>query len=73
MSQKSDVLKVLKTGDTITARQAWDELGIQRLSPRIGELIEDGYDIDNPLIRVGDGKYVTRYKLIQKDEQLILI
>ena len=72
MSQKADVLRILKAGDTITARQAWEELGIQRLSSRIGELKEDGYDIDNPLVKVGKGKWVTRYKLIPKEGQLEL-
>ena len=63
MSQKSKVLSWLKTGETITAREASDLFGCDRLSPRIGELIEDGYEIDAPLIRVGEGKYVSEYKL----------
>lgn len=72
MSQKSDVLRILKTGETITAEEAKRWFGCARLTSRIGELKEDGYDIDNPLIKVGDGKWVTQYKLIPKEGQLEL-
>ena len=73
MSQKSKVLKYLKTGRTLTADEAKRWFGCARLSPRIGELEEDGYKFDAPLIKVGKGVYVSEYKLIMKDEQLTLI
>ena len=63
MSQKSEILALLKRGETITPLEARLWLGCDRLASRIGELREDGYEIDNPLIRVGKGKYVSQYKL----------
>lgn len=79
MSQKSEILALLKRGETITPREAQDLFDCDRLGARVWTLIhEDGYDgsngyfIDAPLIKVGNGKRVAQYKLRQKEGQLKL-
>jgi len=72
MSQKAEVLRYLKTGKTLTADEARRWFRCTRLSPRIGELEEDGYEFDRPLIKVGPRTYVSQYKLIQEEGQLKL-
>jgi len=72
VSQKAEVLRYLKTGRTLTADEAKRWFGCARLTSRIGELEEDGYEFERPLIKVGPRTYVSQYKLIMKDKQLEL-
>lgn len=45
MSQKQEVLKYMRRYGGITTLQAFKSLGITRLSARIYDLREDGYNI----------------------------
>lgn len=45
--QQQRILKALKNGEKLSARQAWDKLGIARLSARISELRSMGYPIES--------------------------
>ncbi len=79
MSQKSEILALLKRGETITPREASDLFDCDRLGARIWTLIhKDGYDgsngyfIDALLIKVSSGKRVAQYKLRAKEKQLSL-
>jgi len=45
MSQKDDLLFYLEQRGSIDPKQAWQELGIYRLSARIKDLREEGHSI----------------------------
>lgn len=49
--------------DGITSLEALRELGIGRLAARVFELREQGYRITDELIRLDNGKHVSRYRL----------
>ena len=52
MAQKDRVLTYLKTGDSITTFNAYNELGITRISARIFELRKDGHNIISKKLKV---------------------
>ena len=45
--QKQRILRELENGEMLSARKAWDKLGIARLSARISELRAMGYPIES--------------------------
>lgn len=45
--QHQRILKVLENGEKLSALSAWKELGIARLSARISELRQMGYQIES--------------------------
>ena len=71
MSQNEKILKYLKTHRRgITPQQAYEKFGCLRLSGRIFDLREMGYDISSTLIdvknRYGEDCRVALYKLVEK-------
>lgn len=64
MSHCKQILKHLNQGHTITAIEALNLFGCFRLSARIFDLKESGFDIDTEIIAVGKKK-IARYKLIK--------
>ena len=46
-NQQLRVLESLKRGETLTALSAWKNYGISRLSARISELRQAGYNIES--------------------------
>tara|TARA_R110002050_G_scaffold198054_1_gene332871 strand:- start:4597 stop:4812 length:216 start_codon:yes stop_codon:yes gene_type:complete len=52
MAQKDRVLDYLKTGRSITTFNAYNELGITRISARIFELRKEGHDIISDTLKV---------------------
>jgi hypothetical protein len=67
MTQREAILKVLKSGDTISSMEAFAEFGITRLSAIIFDLRKRGYDItsvdEKTTNRFGGTVVFSRYKL----------
>lgn len=61
LSQNDKIMMWLKTNRAINPAQAFTELGIYRLSARIKELREKGYDIRTLMTETknGETKYAT--------------
>ena len=62
-SQRKRILKHLQQFKPLTPIQALNLFGCFRLSARIKELREDGYNITTEMIREGNKKF-AQYKLI---------
>lgn len=60
-SQKSQILAHLQAGNSITAIEALYQFGSLRLSGRIKDLRDEGYDIKSEFIQLPNGKHVKRY------------
>lgn len=56
MNQREMILEHLKSGKTVTQREATEEYGIERLAPRIGELRELGFPIGK-VMEKGKNRY----------------
>lgn len=66
MSQAEEILKYMKEHGSITPKEAERHIGCMRLSARIFDLRELGYDIDkeNITVKTRNGKTkVARYTL----------
>lgn len=63
MSQKSEILQMLRAEFTVTPRTVWLTIGCMRLAARIKDLRDDGFDI-HTMKHNGDG-YAT-YTLLSK-------
>lgn len=67
MSQKKDILRIIKEKGSITNKIAADELGCYRLSARIFDLREDGVPIvsntETGVNRFGEEVRYARYSL----------
>jgi len=65
MSQRERILSYLKENKTITPLEALSELGVYRLSARIGELRTDGHDISTETLssknRYGEHIHFAKY------------
>jgi len=68
-THKTRLLEWFKTHNSITSKQAFEELGNTRLAATIFTLIEDGKTIDKETIaaptRYNTNAYVTKYTLKQ--------
>ena len=64
MSQTNEILRILKSGRTLTALDALRECGCMRLAARILDIRGMGYDIKATLI-AANGKHFARYKLVE--------
>ena len=66
MTQGEKILVYLDRYGSITPAQAWYDLGISKLSTRIGELIRDGEKIEKRMIPVRNrdekSVYVMQYR-----------
>jgi hypothetical protein len=62
-SQKKIILKKLQKGERITPLDALSEIGCFRLSGRIFEIREEGYDVRTEIIKTKSGKRIARYYL----------
>ena len=70
MTQNEKILKFMMTHKMgITPLQAMERFGCMRLSGRIHDLREMGYDISSEIVKVrnryGDTCHVSRYKLVK--------
>lgn len=64
LSQERKIIAYLKTGKTLTVKQATRRFGADRMSARVHRLINrDGYDIKKNMIRVGPRTMVAMYYL----------
>ena len=64
MSQNSEILKDLKKGKKITPIDALNNYGCFRLSARILDIRQMGYEILSVMVE-RDGKQFARYELVQ--------
>ncbi len=70
MSQNSEILAFLKTGQSITRIQAYNLLGCLRLAARINDLRNIGHEINTKIIEL-NGKRFAQYVLINSKEAQI--
>ena len=67
MTQHERIIKHMRLFGYITPMQAFNYLGITKLSTRIGELIREGYDIEKEKVtshnRYGEKCHFMRYTL----------
>ena len=65
--QKQRIIEYMRDNGSITPAEAFGELGITKLSTRVGELIDDGYDIrkvwERDINRYGERIRYMRYFL----------
>ena len=70
MTQCDRLLKRLQEGP-VTPMQAWNELGIYRLAPRVLDLRARGHDIARQLVavdnRFGETCHVAQYHLVGQE------
>ena len=66
MNQALEALKRLRKGCRLTPIDALKEFGCFRLSARIKELRNYGYDIETHRVRTRSGKNVAGYELIYR-------
>ena len=66
-SQEERILDYVKEFGSITAREAYLDLGIMRLAARIADLTEKGYEFDRTMVtdknRYGETTRFARYSL----------
>jgi hypothetical protein len=62
--QRDRILAYMRKGRTLTPIEALEKFGTLRLSGRILELRQEGYQIKSRLVDIG-GKRVARYLLVQ--------
>ncbi len=67
MTQKEQIINLLKTGRSITPMSALRNYGCFRLAAVIHKLKKQGMDIETTIINEGDKTY-AQYNLIQKGE-----
>jgi len=66
-SQAGLILRHLQSGGTLTALDALDLFGCNRLAARIADLRAKGYRVQSTLIELPNGKRVASYKLLTDD------
>ena len=72
MTQNAKLLRYLEShGEGITTLEAMEKLRILRLSQRIIELERLGYLIAHTREKTSGGAYVTRYKLLHLEQNMI--
>jgi uncharacterized small protein (DUF1192 family) len=60
------ILRHLQSGATLTALDALDLFGCNRLAARIADLRAKGYRVQSTLIALPNGKRVASYALLDK-------
>jgi hypothetical protein len=65
-SQAGLILRHLQSGGTLTALDALDLFGCNRLAARIADLRAKGYRVQSTLIELPNGKRVASYALLDK-------
>ncbi|MFR9622504.1 MAG: helix-turn-helix domain-containing protein [Rikenellaceae bacterium] len=63
-SQCTKILAYLKLGNTLTALEALDMFQCFRLTARIWDIKQQGYEIERKLVTSRSGKRIAEYKLI---------
>jgi len=70
-SQNSKILKLLMRGGRITPLEALSKFGCLRLSARIKDLKDMGYDVQTELYKMSNGKKVAKYFIPKASRTLI--
>lgn len=68
MTQRENILKYIQEHGSITPMEAWTEFGCYRLSGRIFELRQQGWNINTEQM-FSNGKVFARYVLEKEDEE----
>lgn len=63
ISQKEAVLAYLKSGKSLTGLEALQKFGTMKLSTRVSELRQEGYDILHQMVNRND-KWVAKYFML---------
>lgn len=63
LTQTEKLIKRLATGKNLTVTEARTKLGVNRLSARIFDLRNEGYEIYTNTIRAQNGRKVTAYRM----------
>ena len=65
--QTERTLSVLRNrgAEGMTALDALEWVGTQRLAARVDELRREGHDIEREMVRTRNGAHVARYRLIE--------
>jgi hypothetical protein len=66
MSQKNEILAILKSGRTLTPLEALSECGCMRLAARILDIRDMGYEVLTTTISANDKRFAG-YKLILEE------
>lgn len=69
MNTKMKILRYMNKYGAITPKEAYIHCGTMRLSARIYELRDDGYDISTQMIYRKDGTRYAQYRLEKKHER----
>ena len=67
MSQSDLILKSLKSGERITPIDALNKFGCFRLSARIHDLRDRGFDVRKSMLKTANNKVVAQYYLLQTE------
>jgi hypothetical protein len=67
-SQAGLILRHLQSGGTLTALDALDLFGCNRLAARIADLRAKGYRVQSTLIELPNGKRVASYALLDTED-----
>lgn len=70
MTQRNDILTYLKSGRSLTPKDAYNFWGCFRLGARVYDLRREGYNIKSEMVEVEGGKHVARYSLKERQEAL---
>lgn len=62
-SQNAEILRWLRQGHGLTALEALERFGCNRLAARVADLKEAGHPIVSELVTLPNGKRVSRYTL----------
>jgi biotin operon repressor len=63
MTQCSQILQALQSGERLTVATALSRFGVYALSQRVGELKRQGFSIDTQMIELPNGKRIAEYRL----------
>ena len=68
MTQETEILNYLQSGNSITPLDALHKFGCFRIGARIYDLKQKGYNIKSELVRGDNGKHFSSYRLATLDE-----
>jgi hypothetical protein len=69
VSHNGEILAWMKTGKTITHKQAYQQLGCARLAARIYDLRQQGFTIQSERYTTPHGAIVARYSLVRPETE----
>lgn len=71
MTQIQEIFNYLNQGNSISPLEALEKFGCFRLSGRIYDLRQQGYNIQMTMVK-NNGKRFASYRLIRQEKQLVM-